>query len=235
MKNLFKNIKYYFLSLKEKSLQDKLKNTTKRSYTNKTSKIIYGRGAEVNINSETQKLIASVKEGASAIVKKTNCEPEELLNYVNAAKTPVYKLKNADKFLNLIKEEEGLIYEKQGLEAVYLSIITGRGFSLKTPAMFVLRDGIIDKFYMLHHFYRWCSLKAGLSGFEYETQKYFKRFLYDDSDDLIKTLSMEKILSLKEAIARDQEASAFVLQYTKETDGSKNVIDKIQNEGGANI
>ncbi len=235
MKNLFKNIKYFFLAKKEKDLQRKLKGTTKRSFINSTSKIIFGQGAEVNISGETLKLIAGVKDNASAIVKKTNCEPEELLNYVKAAKTPVYKLNNADKILALIQEEEGLIYEKQGFEAIYLSVITGRGFSLKTPAMFILRDGVIDRFYMLHHFYRWCSLKAGLPGFEYETQKYFKRFFYGESDELIKTLSMEKILSLKEAIARDQEASDFVLQYTKETDGSKNVINKIQNEGGANI
>ena len=235
MKDFFKNIKYYFLAQKEKTLQKKLKGTTKRSFTNNTSKVIFGQGAEVNINSETLKLIAAVKENASAIVKKTNCEPEELLNYVKAAKTPVYKINNADKLLGFIQEEEGLIYEKQGFEALYLSVITGSGIKFNTPAMFVLRNGVIDKFYMLHHFYRWCSLKAGLPGFEYDTQKYFKRFLHNDSDDLVKTLSMEKILSLKEAIARDQEASAFVLQYTKETDGSKNVIDKIQNEGGANI
>jgi hypothetical protein len=46
---------------------------------------------------------------------------------------------------------------------------------------------------------------------------------------------MEQIISLKEAIARDSEATAFVLEYTKEVDGSKKVLDKIKNEGGANI
>ncbi len=235
MMNLFKTIKYYFLSLKEKNLQKKLHNTTKRSFTNSTSKVILGNGADVTLNSETLKLIEQVKENTTALVKRTNCNPDELLAYVKAAKTPVYKIDRADKLLGFIKEEEGLICEKQGLEALYLSIITGRGFCLQTPAMFILRDGVIDKFYMLHHFHRWCSLKIGLPGFDYETQKFFRQFLNDESDSLIKTLSMEKILSLKEAIARDQEASAFVLQYTKEVDGSKKVMDKIQNEGGANI
>lgn len=235
MINFFKRIKYFFLSHKEKDLQEKLKNTTKNTFENKTSKKVLGVGADLTINSQTLKLADEVKENVSAIVKKTDCNPNELLNYIKAAKTPVYKLDNADKLLNLIKEEEGLIYEKRGFEALYLSLLTGQGVKFKTPVMFVLRDGLIDKFYMLHHFYRWYALKAGLPGFEYEAQKKFKQFLFDDSEKNIKQLSMESILAMKEAIARDQEATAFVLEYTKEVEGSKNVIDKIKNDGGANI
>ena len=40
---------------------------------------------------------------------------------------------------------------------------------------------------------------------------------------------------LKEAIARDQEATSFALELAKSKEGSKNVIDKIKNDGGANI
>ena len=201
---MFKKIKYLFFSLKEKVLQEKLKKTTKKSFTNKTSKKVIGGAADLILNSETLKLVDEVKENVSSIVKKTNCNPDELLAYVKAAKTPVYKITNADKILNLIKEEEGLIYEKRGVEAFYLSIVTGRGISFKTPAMFVLRDGVIDKFYMLHNFYRWYSLKSGLPGFEPDVQQNFKTFLFDNSDDAMKRFSMEEIISLKEAITRDQ-------------------------------
>lgn len=235
MMNLFKQIKYFFLSQKEKDLRAKLKNTTKNTFETKTSKKVLGVAADLTINGKTLQLIDEVKENVRSIVKKTNCNPDELLNYIKAAKTPVYKLQNADKILNLIKEEEGLIYEKRGFEALYLSLITGQGVKFKTPVMFVLRDGVIDKFYMLHHFYRWYALKAGLPGFEYEAQRQFKQFLFEDSDKYVKSLSMESILAMKEAIARDQEATAFVLEYTKETDGSKNVMDKIKNDGGASV
>lgn len=235
MTSFFKQIKYFFLSKKEKDLQEKLKNTTKRTFENKTSKKVLGDAADLTINSQTVKLVEDVKENVTAIVKKTNCNPDELLNYVKAAKTPVYKIDNADKFLNLIKEEEGLIYEKRGFEAFYLSLVTGQGLKFKTPVMFVMRNGLIDKFYMLHHFYRWYSLKSGLPGFEYEAQKQFKAFLFNDSDKYVKQLSMESILAMKEAIARDQEATAFVIEYTKEVEGSKKVIDKIKNDGGASI
>lgn len=235
MADIFKQIKYFFLSLKEKDLQNKLKHTTKRSFTNKTSKIIIGAAGDVTINTQTQMIIDKVKSDVSDIIKRVNCNPQELLNYVKAANTPVYKISNADKLLSFIKEEEGLIYEKEGLEAVYLSIITGQGLKFKTEAMFILRDGEIDKYYMLHNFYRWFSLKSNLPGFEYKVQKNFKKFLYDESENVLKRFSMEDMVSLKEAIARDREASDFVIAYTKSVEGSKNVLDKIKNDGGANI
>lgn len=235
MKNIFKELKYFFLSQQEKNLQKKLKATTRRSFTNKTSKTIFGSAANVTLNTETQKLIELVRTNVSTIIRKVDCNPDELLNYVKAANTPVCKISNANKFLALIHEEEGLIYEQEGLIALYLSLITGQGIKFKTPPMFVLRDGEIDKYYMLHHFYRWYSIKSNLPGFDYSIQKKFKQFLFDNSDEAIKKYTMEDIIALKEAIARDQEATEFVLQYTKEIEGSKNVMDKIKNDGGANV
>ncbi|MBD5402885.1 hypothetical protein HDR58_08835 [bacterium] len=235
MKNIFKNIKYFFLSIREKDLQKKLKNTTKRSFTNKTSKTILSTGANVTLNTQTQKLIELVKNNVSAIVKKTNGNPDEILNYIKAANTPVYRIQNADKLLNFLKEEEGFICEQRGFDAIYLSIITGHGFALKTPPMFVLREGEIEKFYMLHHFYRWFSMKSDLPGFEYEVQKKFKSFLNDNSEQVMKTLTMEDIISIQEAINRDQEATTFVLEYVNQVEGSQNVLDKIKNNGGADI
>lgn len=235
MVNLFDNIKYFFLSLKEKKRQEKLKKVTKQSYKNKTSKRIIGSAADVTLNAETNNLIEKVRNNVADIVKKTNCNPDELLDYIKAAKTPVYKIANANKLLAFIQEEEGFICELEGFRALYLSLITGRGMSLKTPAMFVLREGNIDKYYMLHHFYRWYSMRSNLPGFECGTQRLFKRYISDNSDAMLKTFNMEDILSLKEAIARDQEASAFVIEYTKQQEGSKKVLDKIKNDGGANI
>jgi len=233
--NIFERIRYFFLAQKAKSLQKSLKNTIRKSYTNKTSKKVYGAAADLEIGVQTQKIIDDIKSNVSAIVKQTDCDPEKLLDYIKAAKTPVYKIDNADRLLNLIQEEEGIIFEKFGPIALYLSIITGRSWAFKTPAMFILRNGVIDKFYMLHNFYRWYSMKAGLPGFEQDTQKKFKIFMNDEDETLFNRLSMADILSLKEAIARDREATDFVIEYTRQIEGSKNVIDKIKNNGGADI
>ena len=215
-------------------MREKLKKTTKRSYKNKSTKQVLGTAADLTINSATVKTIEEVKENVGAIVKQTDCDPDKLLSYVEASKTKVYRIDNADKILNLIKEEEGLICEKRGLEALYLGFVTGQGVKFKTEPMFILRNGLIDKYYMLHHFYRWYSLKSDLPGFEYESQKRLKSFLFENNDD-VKGLSMESIISLQEAVARDQEATEFVLNYTNSIEGSKKVIEKIKTDGSANV
>lgn len=235
MNDFIKNIKYFILSLKEKSLLRKLKDSTRQSYTNNDTKNVMIKGASLTINSKTLQAIAQVKENVTSIIQKTNGEPDALIDYIKAAKTPVYKIKNADKILNFINEEEGLITEKEGFDALILSVSTGQGIKFKTAPMFVMREGIIEKYYMLHHFYCWYSLKSGLPGFDYKSRKMFKQYLVNGSDDFTAKLSMAQILSLQEAIARDQEATAYVLEYTKQIEGSQNVMDKIKNEGSANI
>ena len=235
MMDIFKRIKYFFLAIKEKNLQNKLKNTTKRSYSNKTSKTVYGNAADLTLSARTEQIILDVRNNVSAIVKKTNCNPDELLEYVKAAKTPVYKIDYADRLLRVIQEEEGLITPQQGLSALYLSLITHKIPKWETEPMFVMRKGNIDKFYLLHHFYRWYSLKADLPGFDKDSQKLLKLFLQSEDENVFNSLSMERILNLKEAIARDQEATDFVLGYTKQIDGSKNVLNKIKEDGSAQI
>ena len=171
MNDFIKNIKYFILSLKEKSLLRKLKDSTRQSYTNNDTKNVMIKGASLTINSKTLQTIAQVKENVTSIIQKTNGEPDALIDYIKAAKTPVYKIKNADKILNFINEEEGLITEKEGFDALILSVSTGQGIKFKTAPMFVMREGIIEKYYMLHHFYCWYSLKSGLPGFDYKSRK----------------------------------------------------------------
>lgn len=235
MENLSKNMKKFFLNLKEKMLLYKLRNSTKSSYSNKSTKNVIRKGASLTINSKTKQTIADVKENVTSIVNKTNCDPKALLDYVKAANTNIYYVNNADKLLNLIMEEEGFIYEKAGFEAFYLGLITGQGLKIKTEPMFVLRNGEINKYILLHNFYRWYSLKSNLPGFDYPTQKLFKQYRIDNSDEFTKRLSMEEILALQEAIARDQEATAYVLEYSQQIEGGKNVIEKIKTEGNASI
>jgi len=235
MDNWFKNIKYYILSIREKHLLNSLKNTTRKSFSNKTTKNVLGHGADLTLNSETLKIIEQVKINVNEIVKSTDANPETLLNYVKAAKTPVYRLKYADKFLNLIMEEEGLIYEKKGFVALYLSIITEGKFKFQTPPMFILRKDTIDKNLMLHNFYRWYSLKSNLPGFEYEVQRKFRESLFDKTGRSIKKFSLEDIIAIKEAVARDQEATDYVLEYMKLTEGSKNVVSKLKSDGKADV
>ena len=233
--NILQKITYFFLNLNEKQLSKKLTKHLQSSSRNKTSKTFLSNNITLTINSETIKNKEIVFNAVNKIVSETNVNPYMLLEYIKAHGTKVVKLQNADKILALINEDEGLVCELKGFEALYINILTDCGIAFKSNPMFILRDGEIDPYYMLHQFYKWYSLYKDLPGFDYQSQKLFKKYLNSSDTKGIEKLTLEEMTGLKEAIQRDNEATDFTISYAKSIDGSKNVLNKIQTEGGADI
>ena len=94
--------------------------------------------------------------------------------------------------------------------------------------MFILRKGSVDIYYMIHQFHKWYSFELGLPGFDYKDQQNFKRIFKTLKQEDITNLSIQEIISLKEAIARDIEAIDFVVNLSKEYDTSKKLLNKIK-------
>lgn len=232
--NLFQKIIYFFLEQQEKALTKRLNKHLKVSSTNSTSKTVLSKGVTMTLSAETEKKKELVKLNVSDIVKASNNDPTKLLAFIESKGTKVIKLDNADKVLSVINEEEGLITSLEGIEALYINIVTESGFSLKSKPMFILRNGEIDPYYMVHQFYKWYSLYMGLPGFDFISQKLFKISLNSDGS-ILSNLNLDEMTGLREAIARDREATDFALELAKTKEGSKNVLDKIKNDGGANI
>lgn len=185
------------------------------------------------LKAETEKNIELVRQNVADIVNSCANNPEKLLQFAESKGTKICKMDNADKILNVIKEEEGLITPLEGLEALYINIITGSGLSLKSKPMFVMRNGNIDPYYMAHQFYKWYALEMNLPGFDFMSQKIFKIYLNSDGA-LLSNLNLDEMTGLKEAINRDKEATDFALMLAKHREGSKKVLEKMQNDG-ANI
>lgn len=232
--NLFQKIVYFFLEQQEKSLSKKLDRHLKVSSTNSTSKTVLSKGVTMTLSAETEKKKELVKQNVSDIVNGCNNDPAKLLAYIETKGTKVIKLDNADKVLSVINEEEGLITALEGIEALYINIVTETGFSFKSKPMFIMRNGEIDPYYMIHQFYKWYSLYMGLPGFDFMSQKLFKIALNSDPS-MLSNLNLDEMTGLKEAINRDQEATDFALAIAKAREGSKKVLDKMKNDGGANI
>lgn len=232
--NIFQQIVYFLLEKQEKALSKKLSKHLKNSSSNKTTKTIVSKDVTVTFNAETEKSKELVKKNVTDIIRSCNNDPTKLLNFIESKGTKVIKIDNADKVLSIIKEEEGLITELEGIEALYINIITNSGFSFRSKPMFIMRNGQIDPYYMAHQFYKWYALNMGLPGFDFMSQKIFKISL-NSNGAVFSNLNLDEMTGLKEAIARDQEATSFALELAKSKEGSKNVIDKIKNDGGANI
>lgn len=231
--NILQKIVYFFLERQEKALSKKLSKHLKTSSSNMTTKTAFSKGVTVTLNAETEKNIDIVLKNVSDIIKNTNNDIPKLLAYIESKGTKVVRLENADKILAVIKEEEGLITPLEGIEAFYINVITHSGFGLKSKPMFIMRNGQIDKYYMAHQFYKWYAMQMKLPGFDFMSQKIFKIYLNSDGA-ILSNLTLDEMTGLKEAIARDQEATTFALNLAKEREGSKKVLQKML-DGGANI
>lgn len=214
-----------------KKLKGKSKNRGRRLFTDDETTIELSGG----LDKELEKRDFCTKN----IVKKYLNNPDGMLEYIKEHGTAVYKLDYADVILDFIKEEEGFILPKKGFKALYLNLvllfsgkkITGSLFS--TEGMFVLRNISVNIYTMLHQFHKWMSFKMNLPGCDDETQELLRDMMYNRTDSGM--MSVDEILSLKEAIARDREAIDFVLGLARETEGAKNALNRLKDEGSASI
>lgn len=231
--NILQKIVYYFLEKQEKALTKRLSRHLKTSSSNSTSKTVVSKGVTMTLNAETERNKDLVLKNVSDIIKGCNSDISKLLAFIESKGTKVIRLENADKILSVIKEEEGLITPLEGIEALYINTVTHSGFSFKSKPMFVMRNGQIDPYYMAHQFYKWYALQMKLPGFDFMSQKIFKIYLNSDGA-ILSNLTLDEMTGLKEAIARDQEATTFALDLAKQKEGSKKVLEKMQ-DGGANV
>lgn len=231
--NILQKIVYYFLEKQEKALTKRLSKHLRTSSSNSTSKTVVSKGVTMTLNAETERNKDLVLKNVSDIIKGCNSDISKLLAFIESKGTKVIRLENADKILSAIKEEEGLITPLEGIEALYINTVTHSGFSLKSKPMFVMRNGQIDPYYMAHQFYKWYALQMKLPGFDFMSQKIFKIYLNSDGA-ILSNLTLDEMTGLKEAIARDQEATTFALDLAKQKEGSKKVLEKMQ-DGGANV
>lgn len=231
--NILQKIVYYFLEKQEKALTKRLSRHLRTSSSNSTSKTVVSKGVTMTLNAETERNKDLVLKNVSDIIKGCNSDISKLLAFIESKGTKVIRLENADKILSIIKEEEGLITPLEGIEALYINTVTHSGFSLKSKPMFVMRNGQIDPYYMAHQFYKWYALQMKLPGFDFMSQKIFKIYLNSDGA-ILSNLTLDEMTGLKEAIARDQEATTFALDLAKQKEGSKKVLEKMQ-DGGANV
>ena len=233
--NIFKKVIYFLLKIQEKQLEKRLDKHLQTSSANLTSKTILASNVTVTLTSETEKRKELVLNTVREIVSGTKGNPNLLIEYIKTHGTKVVQLANADKILAFIKEEEGFVCELKGWKAFYINILTDNGCSFNSKPIFILREGEIEPYYLLHQFYKWFSFYKGLPGFDYESQQLFKKYLNSNDSKGIENLTLGEMTGLKEAIARDKEATDFTINYAKSIDGSKNVLDKMKNDGGANV
>ena len=240
MNKFIQRIVNYILQRRRDRLAKTLDMLKPCIYTNSSTKTHINSSETLTITSETNKILDTITSEVINIVKTCETDPKKLLDFVQDHGTPVYRIKKADKILKRIKEEEGFISPISGLKAFYLNFFTALlsekrlKFSFKPEAMFVLKDAEPSIYFILHQFYLWYGYTKGLPGYDEKSRSLLKAHIDVMSESDVNGMSVEEIIGLKEAIARDREAAEFVIQLAKESSGAKKALEKMQ-QGGANI
>lgn len=225
-----KNISFMLLSWQGQFLQKRL---IKRMGFKPNSTV---KGCTVDLRKEAQEISSeNLDNEVKLILKRCKNNPEVVIEFIKEHKTKVYRIKNCNKKLGFVGEEEGLISERKGLKSLFLNIILKNGFKLGTEPLIVLEEGEVDIYNLMHYFHKWYAFKDGLPGFDEKSQKLLKKFNSKNEDDLISKLSLTDIEGLKNAIARDVQSINFVVKYSKENAGAKKALEKMKSDKGASI
>jgi hypothetical protein len=230
--SFFKTIQFFLLSIQEILITQTLKKTLNQKNFSR-NKSFFQEGCLLSLNSIADSEKNKMEEEMGLILKSCNFEPIEILEYIKKHNTNVYYI-NSAKPINSVGENEGFFYPQKGFKALYLSLLTTKNFSLKTPELFILSKGTINKYYFLYHFYNWYTFKHGISGIDSETQALLNKYLHNSTDEEINKLQLADIYKLKDAIKQDKAAIEFVFKLCQKYESSQKALEKIKNDG-ANI
>ena len=230
---LLKSILYQILSIQEKLLKFRLSKTIGAKNLSQSKKV-YSNGCTLDLNSMADIEKKQLEEELNNILKTYDYEPLKVLEYIKRQGTELHFTPDAAKILNLIGENEGFIYPAKGSKALYLSLAVNKKFALKTNEMFILKEGEINKYYFIYHFYNWYAYKHNISGMDSESQELLKKYLFEPSADT-KELQLSEIYKLKDAIRQDKASIEFVIKLCRNYDGAKQALDKMKSEGSAKL
>ena len=233
MDKLIQKIVYLVLALQEKFARKRHAKMLS-SFTNSTSKTVMTNGCSLNLTVQTEENKKKLEQNVTAILKKFDNMPEKLLLYIERNGTPVIRHPKAGKIVDIIREEQGYIRELHGLKALILNFMLYKKISFKSDAIFLMEEGQIDPYAMIHQFYKWYAMKIDMPGFDPRAQENFRKYIDEKSYLNLNNLNAEDIIALKEAIARDVDAINFVENFAKQNEGSQKALKKLT-DGGASV
>ena len=227
--DLFKKIVYFILSLQEKLLTRSLNRTIGSKSTGKRKKY-FNQGCLLSLDTLADSEKQKIEDELLLIIKSSNYNPAEILEYIKNHGTNIFYIDNAKK-LHSIGENEGFILPAKGYKAIYLSLLTENNLKIKTNEMFILTKGEINKYYFMYHLYNWYAYKHGIEGLDSESQELLKKYLFNDNSNELVKLQLDEIYKLKDAIKLDKSAIEFVFKMCRNIDGAQNAFKKLKDNG----
>ena len=227
--NLFKSLVYFILSVQEKFLTQRLNRTLGVKKTSKRKKY-YNQGCFLSLDTLADSEKQKMEEELLLILKSSNYEPVEVLEYIKKHGTKVFYIDSAKK-LHSIGENEGFLFPAKGYKALYLSLLLENKIRFSTDELFVLSRGEINKYYFIYHFYNWYAFKHNIAGLDSESQNLLKKYLFEANNADFSKLQLDDIYKLKDAIKQDKASIEFVFKLCQQYEGAHNAFVKMKDRG----
>ena len=222
--------------------QKNIKGKLMGKFSSKTSAKFFTSNDSLSIDAKQTFIKEEINAEARLILKEAVENPEILVNFIKLKGTRVIKSRYMKPVLFLFREQIGFLPPMKGFKALALNILLNiisrakLNIENKTPELFVLDDKPVNIYFLSHQFHLWLSYINELPGFDEATRENFKNIWDSNLDSMeVGKLSIEEIVALKDAMARDMEALKFVKEMTREFVGQKQSLDKIKKDGSTNI
>ena len=226
-----------------KKIFDKRNNINQILYKNSTTKHVINASCNLKLSTQTEALKAKINAEVKAIVIKYINNPEELIKFAQNKGVKVYRIKNADKWLKKIGEEEGLLTPLKGIKALIINLaasISGDekiNVSLKSREMMIFDSAELEIYTIARALYKYYSYKNNMPGYDYKTQEIFKN-IYNSagkSSNPLSKCTIKDMYACKEAISRDLESINFTAEISREYENAKKVLKQIQLSQSATV
>ena len=207
-----------------------------------TTKRTMNSSCSLSFTEETEKKKKEINEYTKTIVKKYINNPDKLMQYIKMNGASVYRIKDAEKILAKIGEEEGFITPLKGVKALALNLILSviskekPSFCLSTKELFVFDVKNMEIYTIARAFYKYQGYKHCLPGYDYKSQETFKKmYKKKNTPAPFNNCSINDMYACKEAISRDLESINFTIELSVEYENAKKALDKIKETNSANV
>lgn len=195
----------------------------------------------LNLNSKTKDKIKQMESQTKKVIKEHYNKPAKILSLMSKSNVKIYKIKNANKIFGCFGEDIGFIMPENNIKAFFLNLVSELlahkklKLSFKKEMLLIIDSKEVDVYFIAHNYYKYIAYKSNLPGVDGYSQSKFKDILKKGNRKNFNEMSLDEILVIEEAIARDKEAIDFVITLSKEIAGSKQSLLKIQSGQAASI
>lgn len=199
---------------------------------NKSKKLFFTGHEELSISATHNATEKKVTDAAYNVLQKYKNQPKMILKFMEKKGTKIILAKALAPLLKLLGYEEGFIPKHSGFKAFILNIAISISqqekcnFASELPDLFIVCNEKLSLYFVAYQFHHWLAYKHRLPGYDSPTLNLF-RSTFANKNANLSVLSINQVLSLKDAIDREKQAIDFVRKFVREQVGAKERLDSI--------